>query len=146
MAPGRNAPCPCGSGKKYKRCCAVKDQTPASSEPRQIDNTASTKRLLLEGEQLEQQTIVNELLSGGTHIDPRKVVGVTAEGAKVVDSDYTKQLARRQANKAKVCQGEDEMKATLLLLAAEQGSIDAVQQLLQEGVPVGGRVCIVQPS
>jgi SEC-C motif-containing protein len=20
--PGRNAPCPCGSGKKYKRCCA----------------------------------------------------------------------------------------------------------------------------
>ncbi len=21
---GRNAPCPCGSGKKYKRCCANK--------------------------------------------------------------------------------------------------------------------------
>ncbi|MEE8410160.1 MAG: SEC-C metal-binding domain-containing protein [Myxococcota bacterium] len=24
MAPGRNAPCPCGSGKKYKRCCEKK--------------------------------------------------------------------------------------------------------------------------
>jgi hypothetical protein len=24
MAVGRNAPCPCGSGKKYKRCCALK--------------------------------------------------------------------------------------------------------------------------
>ena len=23
---GRNEPCPCGSGKKYKRCCAAKDQ------------------------------------------------------------------------------------------------------------------------
>jgi uncharacterized protein YecA (UPF0149 family) len=23
---GRNAPCPCGSGKKYKKCCLVKDQ------------------------------------------------------------------------------------------------------------------------
>ena len=23
-AVGRNAPCPCGSGKKYKRCCANK--------------------------------------------------------------------------------------------------------------------------
>jgi hypothetical protein len=23
--PGRNAPCPCGSGKKYKRCCADRD-------------------------------------------------------------------------------------------------------------------------
>ena len=21
-APGRNEPCPCGSGKKYKKCCA----------------------------------------------------------------------------------------------------------------------------
>ena len=24
QAPGRNDPCPCGSGKKYKRCCAGK--------------------------------------------------------------------------------------------------------------------------
>jgi len=23
-AVGRNEPCPCGSGKKYKRCCALK--------------------------------------------------------------------------------------------------------------------------
>ena len=23
-APGRNDPCPCGSGKKYKRCCGAK--------------------------------------------------------------------------------------------------------------------------
>ena len=22
--PGRNDPCPCGSGKKYKKCCATK--------------------------------------------------------------------------------------------------------------------------
>lgn len=24
--PGRNAPCPCGSGKKYKHCCADADK------------------------------------------------------------------------------------------------------------------------
>jgi hypothetical protein len=24
MKVGRNSPCPCGSGKKYKRCCEVK--------------------------------------------------------------------------------------------------------------------------
>jgi hypothetical protein len=24
--PGRNDPCPCGSGKKYKRCCLDKDE------------------------------------------------------------------------------------------------------------------------
>ncbi len=26
-AVGRNAPCPCGSGKKYKNCCAHKGET-----------------------------------------------------------------------------------------------------------------------
>src|SRR5262249_9007771 len=26
MAAGRNDPCPCGSGKKYKKCCLLKDQ------------------------------------------------------------------------------------------------------------------------
>lgn len=25
---GRNEPCPCGSGKKYKQCCWTKDTTP----------------------------------------------------------------------------------------------------------------------
>jgi tetratricopeptide (TPR) repeat protein len=27
--PGRNDPCPCGSGQKYKRCCRDKDQATA---------------------------------------------------------------------------------------------------------------------
>ncbi|HEY8077470.1 MAG TPA: SEC-C metal-binding domain-containing protein [Labilithrix sp.] len=38
---GRNDPCPCGSGKKYKKCCALKpaggDGAPASFEPPRID-------------------------------------------------------------------------------------------------------------
>jgi hypothetical protein len=27
--PGRNDPCPCGSGKKYKKCCLAKDEQAA---------------------------------------------------------------------------------------------------------------------
>ncbi|MCU0241195.1 MAG: SEC-C domain-containing protein [Vicinamibacteria bacterium] len=27
--PGRNEPCPCGSGQKYKRCCLEKDEATA---------------------------------------------------------------------------------------------------------------------
>jgi hypothetical protein len=30
---GRNDPCPCGSGKKYKRCCCQKDEAAASAAP-----------------------------------------------------------------------------------------------------------------
>lgn len=29
--PGRNDPCPCGSGQKYKRCCLSKDQAQESA-------------------------------------------------------------------------------------------------------------------
>ena len=28
-APGRNDPCPCGSGKKYKKCCLARDEAQA---------------------------------------------------------------------------------------------------------------------
>ena len=43
---GRNDPCPCGSGKKYKKCCLAKDETvallgeviPAEGEHRVIYN------------------------------------------------------------------------------------------------------------
>ena len=27
----RNAPCPCGSGKKYKKCCLAKDEAAEAS-------------------------------------------------------------------------------------------------------------------
>jgi len=39
MKPGRNDPCPCGSGNKYKRCCGRETpaaQPPALLDPRQI--------------------------------------------------------------------------------------------------------------
>jgi tetratricopeptide (TPR) repeat protein len=31
--PGRNDPCPCGSGKKYKKCCLDKDAETARNRP-----------------------------------------------------------------------------------------------------------------
>lgn len=46
--PGRNDPCPCGSGKKYKRCCLDRDKAeqsariaamPRTSIPQQIAST-----------------------------------------------------------------------------------------------------------
>jgi hypothetical protein len=33
-APGRNSPCPCGSGRKYKKCCLFKPPTPPAIELR----------------------------------------------------------------------------------------------------------------
>ncbi len=32
MSVARNAPCPCGSGKKHKKCCLAKDESARSAE------------------------------------------------------------------------------------------------------------------
>jgi tetratricopeptide (TPR) repeat protein len=34
MNPGRNDPCPCGSGKKYKKCCLPREEAERSRAPR----------------------------------------------------------------------------------------------------------------
>jgi hypothetical protein len=41
-APGRNEPCPCSSGKKYKRCCLMK--TWQDQEQKIADAKAAWKR------------------------------------------------------------------------------------------------------
>jgi tetratricopeptide (TPR) repeat protein len=47
--PGRNDPCPCGSGKKYKKCCqppedAVERQTIATDQAAREERAASRRR------------------------------------------------------------------------------------------------------
>ncbi|MFC1716153.1 tetratricopeptide repeat protein [Candidatus Poribacteria bacterium] len=36
---GRNDPCPCGSGKKYKKCCMKKDEEQAAASHAEIDTS-----------------------------------------------------------------------------------------------------------
>ncbi len=45
---GRNDPCPCGSGKKYKRCCELKDEAvaAAAAQTRQAASAARTAAFL----------------------------------------------------------------------------------------------------
>jgi tetratricopeptide (TPR) repeat protein len=38
--PSRNAPCPCGSGKKYKLCCLPKQQPAPSRQPVRAPSTS----------------------------------------------------------------------------------------------------------
>ena len=40
---GRNDPCPCGSGNKYKRCCLEKDQAAASAKAEAAREAASAR-------------------------------------------------------------------------------------------------------
>jgi tetratricopeptide (TPR) repeat protein len=52
----RNAPCPCGSGKKYKRCCLLKQ---SSEDPKQEEPFASAGDLMADYGALE--TLSNQV-------------------------------------------------------------------------------------
>jgi hypothetical protein len=41
--PGRNQPCHCGSGRKYKHCCLVKDQAQASAARAEVSSEAAAQ-------------------------------------------------------------------------------------------------------
>lgn len=58
MTVGRNDPCPCGSGKKYKKCCLQQQSQSSSVRPAGSENVTSDPRivgLFNEGEKLRQQ-------------------------------------------------------------------------------------------
>ncbi|MDD3883755.1 MAG: SEC-C metal-binding domain-containing protein [Gallionella sp.] len=47
MKPGRNDPCPCGSGKKYKHCCSNLSQASTSAQPASQAPTTNEQNHLL---------------------------------------------------------------------------------------------------
>ena len=50
--PGRNDPCPCGSGQKYKRCCLEKDQAQRYQLPQELLNDLKAVLRTLEASSL----------------------------------------------------------------------------------------------
>jgi tetratricopeptide (TPR) repeat protein len=46
--PGRNDPCPCGSGKKYKRCCLDKDEAAESARAAQSQSSRKISNVAAE--------------------------------------------------------------------------------------------------
>lgn len=49
MEPGRNAPCPCGSGKKFKRCCGAFSQPTPTRLGNKIDYLALNQAIAYKG-------------------------------------------------------------------------------------------------
>ena len=51
---GRNAPCPCGSGKKYKRCCWAREQAAPSIATVDNSSTAAPPLVIWEEDDLDE--------------------------------------------------------------------------------------------
>jgi tetratricopeptide (TPR) repeat protein len=104
---GRNAPCPCGSGKKYKKCCLPLHQessaqeffagpvtlVPGFTELDRLSN--SVVDLIEEGRLDEAETVCHELLSSY----PDQIDG-TERLAEVYDAKGEKKRAAEYYRKA----------------------------------------------
>lgn len=69
---GRNEPCPCGSGRKYKRCCFEKDAARLRDASHVAGKTKTELRAAPEA-YLTPQTMNHLSIDQWTHIDPLKV-------------------------------------------------------------------------
>ena len=66
---GRNDPCPCGSGKKYKKCCAEKDAERAA-DPSPVPGLTRTEYLRSAGEQLTADEVDGRRPTTLAEVDP----------------------------------------------------------------------------
>ena len=69
MAPARNEPCPCGSAKKYKKCCAGKETAEKARASRldehELDELPPPWRELSEREELQLEDAMETALRFG---------------------------------------------------------------------------------
>ena len=152
---GRNAPCPCGSGKKYKQCCgrepAVAQEGPVVVEAtgrgmgdrRAMERTmADVTRMLADHDfssMDEANAFLQQALVGGTapHLPPRSAV----EGAQELMYDAWEatgprrvQLARRALEVSADCAD-----AYVMLAEETAGSVAEALALYAQGVAAGER-------
>lgn len=77
--PGRNAPCPCGSGDKYKVCCGKTEQPEPAPEQRVVE-VAVEKKVVWEPKGIEAQSVAQ---TGGANLG-----FVVLEGGRPVEHIY----------------------------------------------------------
>ncbi len=68
---GRNDPCPCGSGKKYKKCCLLKEEEAAASESEEMAAVQCALRWLHENHRDETADAVQNIFFGAFDDDER---------------------------------------------------------------------------
>jgi tetratricopeptide (TPR) repeat protein len=125
---GRNQPCPCGSGKKYKRCCLRKDEAQQVEERRQAEERHGTTASLhspadlVEDDDLDllddRSNLVVHLINGGRLDEAEEAARDLLDRypgfpdgdlrlAMVFEARKQPELAAEHYRKAAACLGDD---------------------------------------
>ena len=88
---GRNDPCPCGSGKKYKKCCYQKDQ--GNAEPKELK---THKFKVLGSDQSDQ--VASGTLENQKELDAESLARAVERESQELLADYSKVDYRDKAS------------------------------------------------
>ena len=94
-APSRNAPCPCGSGKKYKRCCAT-GSPPPTDKLQQVISLYQQGNLQAAAQLAEQQLLGSP--NDATLIEISAVIAMQRGDSKLAIERFNKQLEQQPGN------------------------------------------------
>jgi tetratricopeptide (TPR) repeat protein len=118
--PGRNDPCPCGSGKKYKKCCLHTSTVTGDYVYTDLDQLSNEVPALIEQGKLDEAEAVCQRL---TEQYPEQIDGIhryaevyEAKGDKLKAAQYY----RKTAEFAKQADGFDEESVKFFLKQADR--------------------------
>jgi hypothetical protein len=110
---GRNEPCPCGSGSKYKRCCLARDEAAARQTRLDEDDAPDGVGSLAEGDESPENRAEMRNRENVPHGvspipysddgDPEEAGRVPIEGAIIIDFDQMRKRHRQQGGSCALC-------------------------------------------
>ncbi|WP_222928597.1 SEC-C metal-binding domain-containing protein [Oceanobacillus piezotolerans] len=137
MKIGRNAPCPCGSGKKYKKCCLylpkpVKGNSKVREDDTNLEKTIDLKPKKLHPKQMETEQIFQMLHDSGIHINKQQLVSELRLVDSVNELLHKWNIIAHLNN-----EGERRITAAIVALAERLAPdhllLETLQHLMQEG-------------
>ena len=87
---GRNDPCPCGSGKKYKKCCLNKAIDPKDETIREFISMSSKKQIVFSNKAQKQKLL--DLIERGQFVPAIKLVQNMTGAEKRLVREYIERL------------------------------------------------------
>jgi len=142
---GRNDPCPCGSGKKYKKCCGreVAAGPPPAFDRRVMERDLLALRQTIEGKNFgsveEMNKYIREMNQGGKL--PQWVPTTPAEQAQQLIYEALETVGKKRLELAEQALriSADCADAYVLLAEEKAGSTEEALELYEAGVNAGER-------
>jgi len=133
---GRNDPCPCGSGKKYKQCCQQAQQSKSSGVPSLAERINQAMHVAWKHRQLgnlsEAESICHQIIQAAPrHADALNLLGVlmTQDGRFDIAATYFKKAIQINSK-------NPEFASNLGLALHEQGQLEAAESQYRQAISI----------